>query len=138
MMTVHGNNGKGLPQHVLVDGYNVLHAVLLTDERETIEWWQPMYQQRVLAWAEALCTALGAGGGRVTLVFDASRPLQVHERLGSDVVSVVYAPVADDWIVEACRQETAIVVSADRALADRARVWGAHVVKPWKVSSLQG
>jgi hypothetical protein len=137
---------------VLIDGYNVLHAVLLTQERgiEThraeprpLEWWQPAYQRRVVQWAEAhyavnleskesgMSLALAVP---VTVVFDSCRPLQAHEQVSSDVVTVTYVPNADDWIVNECRKRPSLVVTADRALIERARGCGASSVKPWQVA----
>lgn len=142
--------------HVLVDGFNVLHAVLLASERSAHDvqatpetptladvcWWRPEFQRRVVTWAEER-VASGAFRSaaqaqlerplRVTVVFDASREVNEGARVSSELVSVVYAPSADDWIVAACEHEPVTVVTADRALADRAFRWGARRIKPWQV-----
>lgn len=113
------------------DGYNILHAVLLGRERD-VAWWHRDFQQRVVSWVETLSCTNQLEGAPVTVVFDAERPLTVSETVSSDLLSVVYAPSADDWIVENCRRAlSARVVSADRALSDRAKVAGARVFKPW-------
>lgn len=142
--------------HVLVDGFNVLHALLLTSERRAAHgtsthdpktvaevcWWLPEFQRRVVTWAEkqvasrafqAVAQTEGPARLRVSVVFDASREVNERERVSSEVVSVVYAPNADDWIVDVCEREVALVVTADRALSDRAYHRGARRIKPWQV-----
>jgi hypothetical protein len=144
-------------RRVLVDAYNVLHAVLLAQDRRVgvfervtgggvktdPEWWLPAYQARVVQWAERLATTIAATNTLresdapndvgLTLVFDAAREVGREERVTSDVLVIVYAPNADDWIVDACGREHSVVITADRALANRARTKGAVSVKPWLV-----
>ena len=113
------------------DGYNVLHAVLLGRERD-VAWWHRDFQQQVVTWAETLASQSPIDGAPVTVVFDAQRPLADSETVTSAVLSVVYAPSADEWIVETCRRNVgARVVSADRSLTDRAKAAGAEIFKPW-------
>jgi YacP-like NYN domain len=147
--------------HVLIDGYNVLHAVLLSADRKHLaaslgedpqdtdgpvfSWWQPAYQLRVVEWAESLhrsvshARSLREGDAsydsavRMTVVFDASTDLPDEQKVTSALVAVVYARSADDFIVDACRAEPALVVTADRTLVNRARRWGARDVRPWNV-----
>lgn len=143
-----------------MDGYNVLHAVLLSAERkhaatqsaqmeapvEGLTWWAPVFQRRVVDWAEELYALLEQSTGepnpdpgvvpervRLTVVFDASTTADDHEPVTSKLVTVVFAANADDWIVQACERELATVITADRALANRAAVFGARSVKPWSV-----
>ena len=153
--------------HVVIDGFNVLHAVLLAADRreaaalksssqdrpapEPLNWWEHGYQRRVVAWAEALwltvmrTRAVAGEQGladsqpiRLTVVFDASREVTIEQRVMSERVAVVYAPSADEWIVEQCRKESVVVITADRALVNRARMWGARSVKPWAVNEEWG
>ncbi len=113
------------------DGYNVLHAVLLGRERD-VAWWHRDFQRRVVVWAEFVAGCAPVHGSPVTVVFDAERPLGESETVSSAHIAVVYAPSADDWIVESCRRKPgANVVSADRALGDRVRATGGRVYKPW-------
>lgn len=146
----------------MVDGYNVLHAVLLGTERRErahegsdlevceLEWWAPSYQRRVVLWAESLFRSLrvnhpktgvvdcsNANAPRVTVVFDARGPTVAHE-VSSELVNLVYTPNADDFIVDVCRREVVTVVTADRSLTNRAAVHGAKSVKPWQVNQGQG
>jgi hypothetical protein len=117
------------------DGYNILHAVLLGRDRD-VAWWHRDFQQRVVTWLEGLSSQSLIGDAPVTVVFDAQRPLADSETVTSALLSVVYAPSADEWIVETCRRTPgARVVSADRSLTDRAKAAGARVFKPWALES---
>ena len=112
----------------LVDGFNLLHTVLLGGE-ERSRWWTASNRTRVL---EAVA---GATHERqhphVWVVFDGSRPAPQSEpgRLHS-----VFAPSADDWLLRRVRHSThperIVVVTADRRLAARARHHGATVQTP--------
>lgn len=120
------------------DGFNVLHAVLLGRERE-VNWWQREYQERVVNWVEAL-VARGALDGPATVVFDARAPVADEHRVTSNVATVLYAPNADDFIVEMCRRSPAQqprVVTADRSLGDRSKPTAARIVKPWELDSVR-
>lgn len=114
------------------DGFNVLHAVLLGRERD-VSWWQREFQVRVVDWVEGL-VARGALDGPATIVFDARAPLADEHRVTSSVAEVLYAPNADDFIVEMCRrspEQQPRVVTADRSLGDRSKPAAARIVKPW-------
>jgi predicted RNA-binding protein with PIN domain len=113
------------------DGYNILHAVLLGRERD-VTWWHRDFQQLVVSWAETLILQSPIDGAPITVVFDAQRPVAASETVNSAVLSVIYAPSADEWIVDTCRRTPgAHVVSADRSLTDRAKAAGAVIFKPW-------
>lgn len=129
-VSVHG--AASLPTVVLVDGFNVLHAVVLKG-RERAEWWSVLNQEQVIRLAEAFCRAAN-GDSQVEVVFDAGSSSS-HRFQGETAVSVRFDPNADDAIVERSRQlqgsSHVIVVSADRALLDRARNFGATRLSPW-------
>ncbi|MCH2172105.1 NYN domain-containing protein [Myxococcota bacterium] len=128
------------PEVWLVDGYNVLHAVVLGDDRE--RWWREEQRDRLIRMA----TDLGAGEAPVWVVFDGPHPLadtpESFERAFEDCpaplqesrVGVVFAPDADDWILTRARRasspEGIAVVTADRRLAARVRRTGVQVVSP--------
>jgi len=122
----------------LVDGFNLLHAVVLRG-RERKGWWQVEQQARVVRLAQ------GFRGGEVWVVFDARGSERITGTgMGGAFtpgphgqrVEVRFAPSADDYIVELCAelqgQRQVIVVSADRALVDRARHRGAARLSPWQ------
>jgi predicted RNA-binding protein with PIN domain len=109
----------------LVDGFNVLHAVVLSG-RERSAWWGAHEQGRVVELAERF-------DGEVCVVFDE----RGSERIArSERVDVEFAPNADDYIVERCGQlrglRQVVVVSADRSLGDRSLQRGASRLSPWK------
>lgn len=104
----------------LIDGYNVLHAVVLKRKRD-VEWWQPEYQQRVLEWVTArletfLPDAEHCSGDEVIIVFDASRTPPADTAPQHDVVRIVYAPNADAWMVSRCKE-------ASQSAHDQAQSW---------------
>jgi len=130
---------------ILVDGFNVLHAVLQKAERES-GWWKREQRERLLrrvakwpaaedevwvafdgtqpawsVWAEPVARTVSAG---------MNRPLPVHS---------VYVESADDWIVRRARRaphpERTIVVTRDRQVAGRARSAGCEVWSPWSFMS---
>ncbi len=124
------------------DGYNVLHAVLLGHERD-VSWWHRDFQLRVISWVEQLRDQPPLSAAVATVVFDAERPPGDAERIQSSLLSIVYAPNADDWIVQACTRPITpgtlapCVVTADRALTDRVKAVGARVIKPWLLADSQ-
>jgi predicted RNA-binding protein with PIN domain len=67
------------------------------------------------------------------VVFDGQGPGGEAER-ASEWPKVVFAPSADDWLLEAVRDaedpSALVVVTADRQLADRIRHRGARIVSP--------
>ena len=112
---------------VLVDGFNLLHAAVLKG-RERGLWWDVSHQRQVRE-----LVGRYPGPGECWTVFDAKGE-HSHRLPEAERHQLVYAPSADDWIVEFCRTAPAasvIVVSADRSLQDRARNHGARRVSPW-------
>ncbi|MEN9582031.1 MAG: YacP-like domain [Pseudomonadota bacterium] len=125
--------GPLLPAWVLVDGFNVLHAVVLR-RQERARWWNALNQERVVRLAESFALASPGGPPAVEVVFDAGSA--TSERFaGTASVEVRFSPNADDAIVARSRELQGhfhvIVVSADRALLDRARNVGAARLSPW-------
>jgi predicted RNA-binding protein with PIN domain len=128
----------------LVDGFNLLHAVVLRG-RERRNWWQAEQQARVVRLARAF------RGGEVWVIFDARGGERVTGTgtggaftpgPNGEQLEVRFAPNADDYIVELCAQlqgqRQVIVVSADRALVDRARHRGAARLSPWQFAEQCG
>jgi hypothetical protein len=125
---------------ILVDGFNVLHAVLLGKERDE-GWWRREPRERLLrrvaGWAE--------GPDDLWIAFDGERPgwsvwaepvvppVDVGER--GAIVHQVFVESADDWIVRRARRspapERTVVVSGDRKVAGRARSAGCEIWTPW-------
>ncbi len=122
---------EGAPLYI-VDGFNVLHAVVLRG-RDRSQWWSAENQRKVCE------LALDFSEGEVWVVFDAGR--RHSERCEApEGLSLHFAPHADDWIVDRARELDGIrplyVVSSDRPLLDRARQYGAHRLSPWEFRSL--
>ena len=138
---------------ILVDGFNVLHAVLLGKERDD-GWWRREVREkllrRVAGWQE--------GPDDLWVAFDGNSPAwsvwaepiagpaaegsstdrALSSRAwssASSTVHSVYVESADDWIVRRARRATnpedTIVVSGDRKVAGRARSAGCEVWTPW-------
>ncbi len=123
---------EGKPLLYLVDGYNVLHAVVLAG-KDRSEWHGPRNRAQVVELAGRLRE------GEAWVVFDGS---VVPEELGRqpERVTVSFAPSADDFILERCvalrGDREIVVVSADRSLLDRARHRGAARLSPWQFAGL--
>ena len=117
----------------LVDGFNVLHAGVLRG-RDRADWWSAARRADLLSLARRFYDS----AAEIWVVFDGPRagsppdpapgggePSGVHE---------VFAPSADDWLVERVRAtpdpSRLAVVTADRQVAGRARHRGARVVAP--------
>jgi hypothetical protein len=116
------------PRLWLVDGFNVLHAGVLRG-RDRAEWWTEPRREQLLSLAERFDDA----EAEIWVVFDGrgpERPAEAPERR----VRQVFAPSADDWLLAKVRATEApaelAVVTADRAVAARARHRGAQVVSP--------
>lgn len=117
---------------LIIDGFNVLHAVVLVG-RNRAGWWQPVAQRRLVERIEQL----GISYPSIWIVFD-RRPsmAETPEDVTSDDprIQVMYAPSADDWIVEAVKrlspQQAVTVVTADRPLRDRIRRAGGAILSP--------
>jgi len=143
------------PRTILVDGFNVLHAVLLGKDRAK-GWWQRVHRERLL---ERLCEWRG-GPDQIWVAFDGTRPAEsiwaepvaiVHSDMNAGrsegqmaekiapTIHSVYVESADDWIVRRARKASdpanVIVVSADRQVAGRARSAGCKVLAPWTFMS---
>ncbi len=114
------------PSLWLVDGFNVLCATLLSG-RDRAEWWTAARRAEVLALAERF----EEPEAEIWVVFDGAR--DPGERPGRRVRRV-FAPSADDWLIEQVEARGAsaslTVVTADRRVVDRARRRGAQVVSP--------
>lgn len=123
---------------LLVDGFNVLHTVLLAGERDSIWWGRAAREKllaRVCAWPDAR--------DEIWVAFDGSQPawsvmaVPAARAAGGrgPMVHSVFVESADDWIVRRARRapapSRAIVVSADRKVAGRARSAGCEVWSPW-------
>ena len=120
----------------LVDGFNLLHAVVLSG-RDRAHWWRASNRERVAELAGRL------GNGEVWVVFDLRGACEEGDAIAEHAgVQVRYAPSADDYIVALCAElqgrREVIVVSADRALLDRSRHRGAKRLSPWKFSEQCG
>ncbi len=114
------------PSLWLVDGFNVLCATLLGG-RDRAEWWTAARRAEVLALAERF----EEPEAEIWVVFDGAR--EPGEGPGRRVRRV-FAPSADDWLIEQVEARGAsaslTLVTADRRVADRARRRGAQVVSP--------
>ncbi len=123
---------------ILVDGFNVLHTVLLAGERDSI-WWGRSAREKLLA---RVC-AWPDPQDEIWVAFDGSQPawsmcaIPVAPGAGGRGARVhsVFVESADDWIVRRARRAApparAVVVSADRKVAGRARSAGCTVWSPW-------
>lgn len=118
-----------LPTLWLVDGFNVLHVVLLHGESRKA-WWQSKGRERVVE----LVRAFDAADAEVVVVFDGSQPPPDGDAANAAGPRVIFAAPADDWVLTAVRAAPdparVAVVTADRRLAARARHRGARVVAP--------
>ncbi len=125
---------------ILVDGFNVLHAVLLGKDRDS-GWWRRVHRERLLE----RVTHWSGGADSIWVAFDGSHPAMsawaelVTMSSGGDLpgpaVHSLFVESADDWIVRRARRtqhpERMIVVSADHKVAGRARSAGCEILTPW-------
>jgi hypothetical protein len=116
------------PSRWLVDGFNVLHAGVLHG-RDRAQWWTAPRREQLVALAQRFDDA----AAEIWIVFDGSYADEPAEAAAGRVRQV-FAPSADDWLLKQVRASDApgclAVVTADRAVADRARHRGAQVVAP--------
>ncbi len=146
------NPAPGSPSIWLIDGYNVLHTVLLGGQpRDNIDWWskkgRDLLRNRVLEFDGMAPKPDGGPGppealdpdmpepeptpGSVWIVFDGKRP---SPESGDSNPRIVFAPSADQWIVARVRKaenpQAFAVVTADHQVGGRCRHGGAQVVAP--------
>jgi predicted RNA-binding protein with PIN domain len=111
----------------LIDGFNVLHTVLLGGEDRS-EWWRAPERSRLLDRVQQLDDPKA----EICVVFDGSREAEPGE--ARERVQVVFADSADEWLVKRVRgaedPSRIAVVTADRKLAGRCSHAGAVVVAP--------
>lgn len=100
-------------RHWLIDGYNVAYQV--ADEPT------PVTRSRLISAAGRLA-GLAAPGSMVVVVFDSS--VDTSSLPADRRVRVVYAPSADEWIIEHA-SDTTVVVSSDRRVREGAETRGA-------------
>ena len=138
-----GESESPRPGIWLIDGYNVLHTVLLGGQvRSGDKAWRQASRERLIEQIRCF-EALGPEPpeapqprkkrpGTAVIVFDGQRP--AHDDDEEAALRIVFAPSADDWIVRrvrhAARPSDFAVVSADRQLTGRCRHAGAQVVNP--------
>src|SRR5215471_16293391 len=90
---------ESLSPLLIVDGFNVLHAGVLSG-RDRAEWWKETAQRRLVTRVEKFSDADDA---EIWIIFDrrADKDSQATNVASSDPrISIAYAPSADDWIVE--------------------------------------
>jgi hypothetical protein len=121
------------PSLWLVDGFNVLHAGVLRG-RDRAQWWTEPRREQLVALAERFDDP----DAEIWIVFDGSGPdgsgPQAPAGAPTGRVRRIFAPSADDWLLAKVRSSAEpaclAVVTADRAVAGRARHRGAQVVSP--------
>ncbi|MBJ20185.1 MAG: NYN domain-containing protein [bacterium] len=134
---------------ILVDGFNVLHAVLLKEDRES-GWWRRALRERLLR----RVSDWPGGDDEIWVAFDGAQPswsvwaepvatilparrsgAKGPDARGGPTVHNLYVESADDWIVRRARRtphpDRTFVVTADRRVAGRARSAGCEIWTPW-------
>lgn len=123
----HRLRPRSEPSVWLVDGFNVLHAAVLGG-RDRADWWKEPRRAEVVALAAGL-----PGDAEVWVVFDGPEE-RCGELLEADGVHQVFAPSADDWLLDRVKTSAEpsqiAVVTADRALVSRLERCGARVMSP--------
>ena len=113
----------------LVDGYNVLHAIVLGGEPRGRFWQRDSRARLIERLAARADTTV-----EIVLVFDGKHPVEGDDAHPAPGLEVVFAPSADDWIVrrvrESERAERIGVVTHDRQVSGRCRHAGAIVRAP--------
>lgn len=111
----------------LIDGFNVVQVSLLGG-RDRSGWWGAARRDELLARAETFEDP----DASLLVVFDGAREPSPDAQ--SRRVRPVFAPCADDWLLDRVRRArdpgAVVVVTADRRLAGRVRHHGARVVSP--------
>ena len=145
------------PRVILIDGFNVLHAVLLGKAREQ-GWWRRVERERLLrriaGWQSGPDDLRSPDDFRspddLWVAFDGGQPAWSvwaepiagptnHSKasgvMRGPTVHCVFVESADDWIVRRARRsarpDQMVVVSADRKVAGRARSAGCEIWTPW-------
>jgi predicted RNA-binding protein with PIN domain len=117
------------PRRWLIDGFNVLHAGVLVG-RDRREWWTEPRRRQLLD----RVSQFDDPDAEVWVVFDGRRDPDARSDDDESLPRQVFADSADDWLVAEVRRaddpSDIAVVTADRAVADRARHRGAVVVRP--------
>ena len=125
---------------IFVDGFNVLHAVMLGRDRDFL-WWRREARERLLR----RISAWQGGPDEIWVAFDGvqpawsvwAEPVARPNTSGSagPVVHSIFVESADDWIVRRARRtpvpERTVVVSGDRKVTGRARSTGCEIWTPW-------
>jgi len=126
------------PTTWLVDGFNVLHAGILRG-RDRREWWTEPRRLELLdrvSRFDGPCNELWVVFDGPRDAADASAAPDSSKAAAGEAspMQAVFADSADDWLlarVRAAEDPASIaVVTADRAVASRARHRGAQVVSP--------
>ncbi|MBK7949976.1 MAG: NYN domain-containing protein [Deltaproteobacteria bacterium] len=126
---------------ILVDGFNVLHTVLLAGARDSA-WWGRAARERLLervaGWPVAeddLWVAFDGMQPAWSVLAIAFAGASAGGRARGPIIHSLFVDSADDWIVRRARRaeapERTVVVSADRKVAGRARSAGCLVWTPW-------
>jgi predicted RNA-binding protein with PIN domain len=117
------------PSLWLVDGFNVLHTGLLHG-RDRAEWWTAPQREALLSRVRQFDDP----EVEIWVVFDGPHDADAEAGATAPRVHPVFAPSADAWLLARLRDQpdpaSVTVVTADRAVADRARHRGARVVSP--------
>ena len=128
--------------HVVVDGYNVMHALPVEEE-----WPGKTFQDRRQSFLAALAAYAAGRSHRITVVFDGTKGGDAFG--GAETVrgmDVRYSPrgvegdrVVVDTVAASPRPAEALVVTSDRSLGDRVRSLGASVAPAHElIARLQG
>lgn len=117
------------PRVWLVDGFNVLNAVLLGG-RDRSDWWSGPRRAELVRRAADFDDPCA----EIWVVFDGPQPAREPDEPGPARPHPVFAPSADAWVLERLRRapdpRRVAVVTRDRRLAARSRARGAQVVSP--------
>jgi predicted RNA-binding protein with PIN domain len=118
----------------VIDGFNLLHACILKG-RDRRNWWGAEAQSKVVRWLDDFDTP-----AELCVVFDAGSERSERCSWAREGAELRYAAHADDAIVDIVRDARSAsqicVVSADRALRDRCRIFGCQLLRPWEFADL--